>query len=244
MRKGIMRTKQIKMIVLDEADEMLSMGFQEQIYDCFQEIPEEAQVCLFSATMPKEALELSQKFMRDPVRILTKKEEVTLEGIQQFYIAVEDERYKFETLCDLYENISVNQSIIFLNTRRKVEEVYDQLTANDFAVSAIHGDMPDEERKKVVNMFRSGSSRVLLATDVLARGIDVQGVSLVVCYDLPGDRENYIHRIGRCGRFGRRGVAINFVTQRDAGALRELEEHYRTQVKELPANIDEILRMS
>jgi len=236
MDNGAIKMKHLKTIILDEADEMLKMGFEEQICDIFEMLPKNVQKCLFSATMPNEALEITENFMEDPVRILVKKEEVTLEGIEQYYIPVGHERFKLETLMDLYETISVNQSIIFLNTRSKVEEVANALQAEDFSVSAIHGDMTDEDRKSTVKEFRHGKSRVLLATDVLARGIDFQNLNLVVCYDLPSDKANYIHRIGRCGRFGRKGASINFVTDRDVGMFRELERYYRTQIRELPAD--------
>jgi len=167
---------------------------------------------LLSATMPQDVLEVTTKFMRDPVRILVKKAELTLEGIKQFYIAVEKEDWKLDTLSDLYETVTITQAVIFCNTRRKVDWLTEKLTARDFTVSAMHGDMDQHQRDLIMKEFRSGSSRVLIATDLLARGIDVQQVSLVINYDLPANRENYIHRIGRGGRFGRKGVAINFVT--------------------------------
>jgi len=211
MSRGILNIKKVKMLVLDEADEMLSRGFRDQIYDIFQALPSDVQVCLFSATMSPEVLEVSHKFMRDPVQILVKTEEVTLEGIKQFYVAVEKEDWKLDTLVDLYETLTIAQSIIYVNQKRKVDWLTDKMRAKDFTVSAIHGEMLPQDRELVMKEFRSGSSRVLISTDLLARGIDVQGVSLVINYDLPLQQENYIHRIGRSGRFGRKGVAINFV---------------------------------
>lgn len=204
----------VKIFVLDEADEMLSRGFKDQIYDIFQYMPSKVQVCLFSATIPEEILEISTRFMRTPVRILVKKEELTLEGIKQFFIAVEREDWKLETLCDLYETLTITQAIIYCNTRRKVDWLTDKMSQRDFTVSSMHGDMNPQDREEVMKQFRSGSSRVLITTDLLARGIDVQQVSLVINYDLPANRENYLHRIGRSGRFGRKGVSINFVTDR------------------------------
>lgn len=203
-----------KMFVLDEADEMLSRGFKDQIYDIFQHLASDIQVCLFSATMPADILEISEKFMREPVRILVKRDELTLEGIKQFYVAVEREDWKFDTLCDLYETLTITQAIIYCNTRRKVDWLTDKMGQRDFTVSSMHGDMTGQERELIMKQFRSGSSRVLITTDLLARGIDVQQVSLVINYDLPPNRENYIHRIGRSGRFGRKGVAINFVDRK------------------------------
>lgn len=187
--------------------------------------------------MPTDVLEVTTKFMRDPVRILVKKDELTLEGIKQFYIAVEKEDWKLDTLSDLYETVTITQAVIFCNTRRKVDWLTEKLTARDFTVSAMHGDMDQGQRDLIMKEFRSGSSRVLIATDLLARGIDVQQVSLVINYDLPANRENYIHRIGRGGRFGRKGVAINFVTADDVRMMREIEQFYSTQIEEMPMNV-------
>mmetsp|Transcript_28390 Transcript_28390/g.39511 ORF Transcript_28390/g.39511 Transcript_28390/m.39511 type:complete len:370 (+) Transcript_28390:173-1282(+) len=241
IRRRAIKVTKIHTFVLDEADEMLSRGFRDQIYDIFQEMPAEVQVCLFSATMPQEVLEVSERFMRKPVRILVKRAAVTLDGIKQFYIHVEKEDWKLETLCDLYDTLSITQAIIYCNTRRKVEWLNEKMIERDHTVSAMHGEMTSKERGTIMKEFRSGSSRVLITTDLLARGIDVQQVSLVINYDLPGDRENYIHRIGRSGRFGRKGVAINFVTNDDTRTLRELEEFYNTQIEEMPMNIAELL---
>jgi len=241
IRRNALSCKHVSMFVLDEADEMLSRGFRDQIYDVFQGLNQDVQVCLFSATMPEEVLEISTRFMRDPIRILVKKEQVTLEGIKQFYIAVEREQWKFETLCDLYETLTITQAIIYCNTRRKVDQLTDQMSAKDFTVSSMHGDMTPQEREAIMKEFRSGSSRVLITTDLLARGIDVQQVSLVINYDLPANRENYIHRIGRSGRFGRKGVAINFVTHEDVRTLREIEAFYNTKVEEMPSDLADLI---
>jgi len=235
------RTDKVKMFVLDEADEMLSRGFKEQIYDVFQLLPPSTQVVLLSATMPQDVLEVTTKFMREPVRILVKRDELTLEGIKQFYIAVEKEEWKLDTLCDLYETVTITQAVIFCNTRRKVDWLTEKLHERDFTVSAMHGDMEQEQRKVIMDEFRSGSSRVLITTDLLARGIDVQQVSLVINYDLPSNRENYIHRIGRGGRFGRKGVAINFVTNDDVRMLRDVEQFYNTQIDEMPMNVADLI---
>lgn len=231
------KTHKVKMFILDEADEMLLSGFKEQIYNIFTLLPETTQVVLLSATMPQDVLEVTSKFMNKPVRILVKKDELTLEGIKQYYINVEEDQYKFDCLCDLYDSISVTQAVIFCNTRSKVEELTNRLKAENFTVSAIHSDLPQSERDTIMSEFRLGSSRILISTDLLARGIDVQQVSLVINYDLPANKENYIHRIGRGGRFGRKGVAINFVTSNDVGAMREIERFYSTQIDEMPADI-------
>jgi len=233
IKRGALRTDSLKVLVLDEADEMLSQGFSEQIYEIFKFLPKDVQVALFSATMPDEVLELTKKFMRSPIRILVKKESLTLEGIKQFYVAVEEE-HKLETLMDLYESVSIAQSVIFANTRRKVDWIAEQLNKNHHTVSFMHADMQKGEREKVMSTFRSGSSRVLITTDLVARGIDVQHVNIVINFDLPLNKENYLHRIGRGGRYGRKGVAINFVTQKDVDTLKEIEGHYHTQIEELP----------
>ncbi|KAI8887722.1 ATP-dependent RNA helicase eIF4A [Backusella circina FSU 941] len=235
------KTDHMKMFVLDEADEMLSRGFKDQIYDVFQLMPGSTQVVLLSATMPAEVLEVTKKFMREPVRILVKRDELTLEGIKQFYIAVDKEEWKLDTLCDLYETVTITQAVIFCNTRRKVDWLTDKLHAREFTVSAMHGDMDQAQRDVIMKEFRSGSSRVLITTDLLARGIDVQQVSLVINYDLPSNRENYIHRIGRGGRFGRKGVAINFVSGDDVRMMRDIEQFYNTQIEEMPMNVADLI---
>merc|ERR1711963_911519 len=241
IKRGALRTRSIKMFVLDEADEMLSRGFKDQIYDIFKTLQTEVQVVLLSATMPAEVLDVTTNFMREPVQILVKKEELTLEGIRQFYVNVDMEDWKLDTLCDLYETLTITQAVIFCNTRRKVDWLTEKMGERDFTVSAMHGDMNQNERDLIMREFRSGSSRVLITTDLLARGIDVQQVSLVINYDLPANRENYIHRIGRGGRFGRKGVAINFVTDDDKRALQDIEKFYNTQIDEMPMNVADLI---
>jgi translation initiation factor 4A len=231
----------LAVFVLDEADEMLSRGFKDQIYDIFKTLPPNVQVCLFSATMAPEILDLTTKFMRNAVRILVKKDELTLEGIRQFYVAIEKEEWKLDTLCDLYETLTITQAIIYCNTRRKVDFLADQMTKRDFTVSVMHAELDQKERDLIMREFRSGSSRVLISTDLLARGIDVQQVSLVINYDLPSNMENYLHRIGRSGRFGRKGVAINFVTNNDVRAMKDIERYYHTQIEEMPMDIADMI---
>lgn len=228
--------------MIDEADEMLERGFAEQMQAVFQHIGERAQVCLFSATLPHETHDIAKKFMREPIRINVKKEAITLEGIEQFYVRMEDHSWKFNTLCDLYGSLSVNQSIIFCNRKEGyggVDWLAERLRAEDHTVAAMHGGMSQEERRTIMAQFRSGHARVLLTTDLIARGIDVQAVSHVINYDLPIQREKYIHRIGRGGRFGRKGVAISFVVDNgrsdDVQKIQQLEKYYCTTINELPA---------
>lgn len=242
VERGFFKVKDVKMFIMDEADEMLSAGFKEQIYNVLKYLPQETQLVLLSATMPAEVLTVATTFLRNPVKILVKKDELTLEGIKQFYVDVEEEQWKFDCLSDLYDSISVTQAVIFCNTRRKVEELAEKLTENNFTVSYIHSDMSQQDRDKIMTEFRTGSSRILIATDLLARGIDVQQVSLVINYDLPDNYENYIHRIGRGGRFGRKGVAINLLTSEDVAKMREIEMFYNTQILELPGDISALFQ--
>ena len=241
IKRRNLRTRNIKTLVLDEADEMLNKGFKEQIYDVYRYLPPETQVVLVSATLPVEVLEMTSKFMTDPIRILVKRDELTLEGIKQFFVAVEKEEWKFDTLCDLYDTLTITQAVIFCNTKKKVDWLTEKMRANNFTVSAMHGDMPQKERDAIMGEFRGGTTRVLITTDVWARGIDVQQVSLVINYDLPFNRENYIHRIGRSGRYGRKGVAINFVKADDVGVLRDIEQYYSTQIDEMPVNVADLI---
>jgi len=241
IKRRNLRTRAIKILVLDEADEMLNKGFKEQIYDVYRYLPPETQVVLVSATLPAEILEMTSKFMTDPIRILVKRDELTLEGIKQFFVAVEREDWKFDTLCDLYDTLTVTQAVIFCNTRKKVDWLTEKMRQNNFTVSSMHGEMPQKERESVMTEFRGGATRVLITTDVWARGIDVQQVSLVINYDLPSNRENYIHRIGRSGRFGRKGVAINLIADEEVRALRDIEQFYSTQIDELPMNVADLV---
>ncbi|CAH8508716.1 unnamed protein product [Schistosoma rodhaini] len=241
IRRRSLRTRAVKLFVLDEADEMLDKGFKEQIYDVYRYLPPGTQVVLLSATMPHEILEMTSKFMTNPVRILVKRDELTLEGIKQFFVAVEREEWKFDTLCDLYDTLTVTQSVIFCNTKRKVAWLTEKMLKNNFTVASMHGDMVQKEREEIMKDFRAGDSRVLITTDLWARGIDVQQVSLVINYDLPNNRELYIHRIGRSGRFGRKGVAINFVKTDDIKILRDIEQYYSTQIDEMPMNVSDLV---
>jgi ATP-dependent RNA helicase len=241
IRRRTLRTRSIKMLILDEADEMLGQGFKEQIYDVYRHLPPATQVVLVSATLPHEVLEMTTKFMNDPIRILVKRDELTLEGIKQFFVAVEKEEWKFETLCDLYDTLTITQAVIFCNTRRKVDWLTEKMRKVNFTVVSMHGAMEQSERDEIMTQFRAGDARVLITTDIWARGIDVSQVSLVINYDLPNDREQYLHRIGRSGRFGRKGVAINFVKNDDIRILRDIEQFYSTQIDEMPMNVAELI---
>ena len=171
IRRRNLRTRHIKMLVLDEADELLNRGFREQIYDVYRYLPPATQVVVVSATLPYDVLDMTTKFMTDPVRILVKRDELTLEGLKQYFIAVEKEEWKFDTLCDLYDTLTITQAVIFCNTRRKVDWLTDKMREANFTVSSMHGEMPHKERDSIMQDFRQGNSRVLISTDVWARGI-------------------------------------------------------------------------
>lgn len=239
IKRRHLQTRNVKMLVLDEADELMTKGFKEQIYEIYRQLPLTVQVVVVSATLTREVLEMTSKFTTDPVRILVKREDVTLEGIKQYYIQCEKEEWKFDTLCDLYDNLTITQAVIFCNTKMKVTWLAEQLRKANFAVVAMHGDMKQEERDLIMNDFRSGNSRVLISTDVWARGIDVQQVSLVINYDLPLDKENYVHRIGRSGRFGRRGKAINLLTKEDREEFKDLQRYYKIKIREMPMDFND-----
>nr|WJH19515.1 Eukaryotic initiation factor 4A-III [Euglena gracilis] len=241
IKRRNLRTRNIKTLVLDEADEMLGRGFKTQIYDVYRYLPPATQVVLVSATLPHDVLEMTTKFMTEPVRILVKRDELTLEGIKQFFVAVEREDWKFDTLCDLYDTLTITQAVIFCNTKKKVDWLTAKMREANFTVTSMHGGIEQLERDAVMADFRQGNSRVLITTDVWARGLDVQNVSLVINYDLPNSRELYIHRIGRSGRYGRKGVAINFVKSDDIRILRDIEQFYSTQIDEMPMNVADLI---
>jgi len=241
IRRGCLSTEDLQVLVLDEADEMLSQGFKEQVYRIFKSLPSNVQACLFSATLPPEILDLSRKFLRNPVQVLVKRDELTLEGIRQFYVGIEKEEWKLDVLCDLYESLTISQAIIYCNTQRKADTLKTEMEKRDFTVSTIHAGLEHDERELVMKQFRNGASRVLISTDLLARGIDVQQVNLVINYDLPREVDNYLHRIGRSGRYGRKGTAISFVTDFDVRRMKDIERHFHTQIEELPANIADLV---
>lgn len=240
MERKMLLPKEIICVVMDEADEMMSIGFSDQIQSILQNMPNDVQIALFSATMSPEMIRLTERFMRNPARIHVNQDEVTLEGIRQYYVDVEKEEWKLPTLLDLYENISISQAIIFCNTRRTVEWLSEQLNEKGFAVSPFHAEMEQHQRDDLMKSFRSGLTRVLVTTDILGRGIDVQQISLVFNYDIPTKKESYIHRIGRSGRFGRKGMAINFITEETSIVLRDIQHYYETEIKELPSDVSQL----
>lgn len=237
MRRDRIRSKDIKLIILDEADEMLSSGFKEQVYNIFQYLSSTIQVALFSATLPESITPIIQKIMRNPVKIVVKKEMLTLEGIKQYYIAVDDDRQKYATLKDLFSYLSVSQCIIYCNSVRRVSDLYEAMKEDEFPVCCIHSNMEKAARDAAFNDFRNGNSRVMISSNVTARGIDIQQVSIVINFDLPKCVHTYLHRIGRSGRWGRKGVGINFITRRDVSKIKEIEGHYSCQIDEMPNDL-------
>ena len=245
LNKEAFDPKQVKIIVIDEADEMLSQGFQESVYKFFTYAPRDVQLVLVSATMPKEVLELAEKFLRDPEKILVEKTKLTLDGLKQYYVETDETSNeggkKLPVLMDLLNPISNNQTVIFVNTKRRADFVTQTLAESGYSPSAIHSDMSTEDRKEIMESFYNGRSRILIATDLIARGIDVQQVSIVINYDMTENWETYLHRIGRAGRFGRKGISINFVSKDDKELLIKIEEHYNTKIIELPRNFMDAL---
>jgi translation initiation factor 4A len=236
LKRRKLATRDLRLFVLDEADEMLSAGFKDQIYNIFQFMPSTIQVALFSATLPSELHQLTNKFMRDPVEILVKAAQLTLEGIKQYYVALENDDQKYDTLKDIYTSLSISQSIIYCNSNKRVNDLYQAMQIDNFPACQIHSAMDKVERNRSYEDFKSGKCRVLISSNVTARGIDVQQVSTVINFDLPNCIHTYLHRIGRSGRWGRKGVGINFITPRDVGTLKEIEIHYGTKINELTEN--------
>jgi len=236
IRRKYLKTDKMELIVIDEADEMLSQGFKEQIYKIFQYMNNNIQIGLFSATVPEVLQELSGKFMRNPIKILVKAEQLTLQGIAQYYIRLDNDEQKYSCIKDLFEDLTISQAIIYCNSTRRVDDLEEAMVQDEFPVKKIHGKMEESERKDVHNDFKAGGCRVLVTSDLFARGIDIQQVSVVINFDVPKSEHTYLHRIGRSGRWGRKGIAINFVTRHDGGRLKEFEEYYSTEIKEMPAD--------
>ena len=241
MNRNILTSENIRVLVMDEADQMLEDRFKEQV-TCILEkgFPKETQVALFSATLTDDVIDVANKLLRDPVRILVKPEDVPLDGIKQFYVPLDNEDWKFDVLCDLYQQLNISQALVYCNKRQRAEWLAEKMGAAGFPLCCIHGEMETEERKRRMKDFRGGAVRVLISTDMLARGIDVQQVSLVINYELPVQKENYIHRIGRAGRFGRKGVTINLISKDESRVREEIELHFGIAMTPLPDDLSKI----
>ena len=236
IRRKYLKTEKIDLIVLDEADEMLSAGFKDQIYKIFQYMHNDIQIGLFSATVPETLEQLTARFMRNPIKILVKTEQLTLQGIAQYYIRLDSDEHKYATIKDLFEGLTISQAIIYCNSTRRVDDLEEAMVQDNFPVKKIHGKMDESERKEVHKDFKNGGCRVLITSDLFARGIDIQQVSVVINFDVPKSEHTYLHRIGRSGRWGRKGIAINFVTRHDGAKLKHFEEYYNTQISEMPGD--------
>jgi translation initiation factor 4A len=241
IRRRYLKVDKMKLLVIDEADEMLSSGFKDQMYNIFQHLHNDIQVALFSATYSQELEELSKSFMQNPTQIRVKAEELTLQGIAQYYINLLDDVQKYETIKDIFESLTISQAIIYCNSTHRVDDLCEAMKTDNFPVEKIHGKMTEQERKDNYVKFKKGACRVLITSDLFARGIDVQQVSIVINFDIPKNEHTYLHRIGRSGRWGRKGIAINFQTKQDSTKLKRFSDYYHTEIIEMPANFTEHL---
>ena len=228
----------LDLIVTHQTPSIVLSRPKEQIYNIFQYLNKDIQICLYSATVPNEILNLTNKFMREPIKILVKAQMLTLEGISQYYIALDNDHSKYATLKDIYSKIAVSQCIIYCNSVKRVKDLTDAMISDSFPVVCIHSNMDKMEREKAYAGFKQGNHRVLISANVTARGIDIQQVRTVINFDIPKCANTYLHRIGRSGRWGRKGIGINFVTRRDIKNMKFIEEHYSTEIKELPEDFD------
>jgi translation initiation factor 4A len=242
VNRNVLDRSEIRVLIMDEADQMLEDLFYKQVMCILEKgFPEKTRVALFSATMPEQVVEVANKILNDPVRVLIKPAAVRLEGIQQFFVPLDREDHKFECICDLYKNLNISQAVIFCNKRQKAEMLADRMTAQGYPVTCLHGELEKPERTRRMKQFIEGSTRVMVATDIIARGIDVQQISLVINYELPTNRENYVHRIGRAGRFGRKGTTINMLLPEEEGMMKDISEHYAMKVLPLPDSISNLV---
>jgi superfamily II DNA/RNA helicase len=237
IRRRYLETSYVKILVIDEADEMLSVGFKDQIQDIFRSLPETVQTAIFSATLNKDVVDLTKKFMIDPVMITVDAEKLTLDGIKQYAVMLQSDSHKFDVLKRIFGGNNIPACVIYCNTVERVEHLVSAMTEDGFAVSAIHGKMSKPEREEAMRRFREGETRCLISSDITARGIDVQQVGVVINFDITQNVHTYLHRIGRSGRWGRKGTAINFATYRDRFLLEDLEKYYRIQIAPLPENL-------
>jgi superfamily II DNA/RNA helicase len=237
IRRRYLETSYVKILVIDEADEMLSVGFKDQIQDIFRSLPETVQTAIFSATLNKDVVDLTKKFMIDPAMITVDAEKLTLDGIKQYAVMLQSDSHKFDVLKRIFGGNNIPACVIYCNTVERVEHLVSAMTEDGFAVSAIHGKMSKPEREEAMRKFREGETRCLISSDITARGIDVQQVGVVINFDITQNVHTYLHRIGRSGRWGRKGTAINFATYRDRFLLEDLEKYYRIQIAPLPENL-------
>jgi translation initiation factor 4A len=242
INRNALDRSQIRVLIMDEADQMLQEIFFEQVMCILDKgFPAQTRVALFSATMPESVRTVASKILNDPVRILIPPSAVALSGIEQYFIDVEREDHKFECIADLYKNLNIAQAVIFCNMRKTAEKLTEKMTTHGFPVSCVHGELEKPERERRMRQFLGGESRVMIATDMIARGIDVQQISLVINYELPQNHETYIHRIGRAGRFGRKGVTINILLPEEVQTMKDIAEKFNIVLKETPQDLSNLL---
>jgi translation initiation factor 4A len=235
MSRGVLDRTHIKVLIMDEADQMLEDLFYKQVTCILEQgFPSTTQVALFSATMPEKVIAVADKILNNPVRILIPPTAVRLEGIQQFYIDLDREDHKFECICDLYKHLNITQAVIFCNKRQKAEMLAEKMSAQGFPITCLHGELEMPERKRRMEQFIQGQTRVMIATDIISRGIDVQQLSLVINYELPISISSYVHRIGRAGRYGRKGTTINLLLPEEGAKMKEIADHYGMALTPFP----------
>jgi translation initiation factor 4A len=241
MSRGVLDRGEMKVLIMDEADQMLEDLFYKQVM-CILEMgfPATTQVALFSATMPEKVIAVADKILNNPVRILIPPTAVRLDGIQQFYIDLDREDHKFECICDLYKHLNITQAVIFCNKRQKAEMLSEKLSAQGFPITCLHGELEKAERQRRMEQFIQGQTRVMIATDIISRGIDVQQLSLVINYELPTNMESYVHRIGRAGRYGRKGTTINLLLPEEAGRMKDISSLYGMNVTPFPEDTSKL----
>ena len=230
INRKTLKMDKVKMVILDEADEMLDMGFREDIEMILDKTPEERQTTFFSATMPKGILDLTKKFQKDPEHIKVVRKELTVPNIKQYYIETKSAN-KLEVLCRLVDVYDPKLSVVFCNTKRGADELVSDLQARGYFADALHGDLKQTQRDIVMDKFRNGTIDILVATDVAARGIDVDDVEAVFNYDLPQDEEYYVHRIGRTGRAGRTGISFTFVFGKEMRKMKDIERYTKSKLE-------------
>jgi ATP-dependent RNA helicase DeaD len=233
INRGTLKLDKVKTTVLDEADEMLNMGFIDDVETILRRIPAERQTLLFSATMPKPILELTRRYQREPEFVTVVPRQLTVPRVEQYYLGVR-EGIKIDVLCRLIDRHGLKSSLVFCNMKRRVDEVVMKLGARGYLAQGLHGDMTQSQRMRAMDRFKRNTSEILVATDVAARGIDVKDIEAVFNYDLPKDKEYYVHRIGRTARAGKRGHAFSFVVGREIGKLRDIEAYASTKIACMP----------
>ena len=241
VNRNVLDRSEIRMLIMDEADQMLEDLFYKQVMCILEKgFPQMTKVALFSATMPDSVLSVANKILNDPVRILIPPTAVRLEGIQQFFINIDREDHKFECICDLYKHLNITQAVIFCNKRQKAEALAEKMAAQGYPLSCLHGELEKGERARRMQQFISGVTRVMIATDIIARGIDIQQISLVINYELPTNIENYVHRIGRAGRYGRKGTTINLLLPEEEQQMNEIATTFGMDLKPFPKDTTDL----